>query len=370
MRVLWEPPVYGYRKALMVRKRFVANSIEQAKNDQSCGSLWQSIPSRLGGSCTRLNHPTATTGSPMSESSQSNESVRHLNEGAIINPDGSATPLVTLRPDAPIERILAVIEADGGVIVRDFLAPNLLRRLQSELQPFVEGSAPGSRESHPGFQTFHGAMTKRFCGLAAKSPAFVELMLDSTLKLYADHFLLPRCGSYWLNTGQMMVVGPGEPAQYLHRDSANWPHFPWPAPEVTVSCMFALNDFTAENGATQVAPGSHRWNDPDRAPTPAEITQSVMTAGSVLLYSGNVIHAAGRNRTADKWRWGMHLSWVLGWLRPEECHYLAVPLELARTLPERAQLMLGYRSYYPSQYGGRLGLVDFEEAARVLKNGA
>lgn len=130
--------------------------------------------------------------------------------------------------------------------------------------------------------------------------------------------------------------------------------------------MFALSDFDVESGATQVAPGSHRWSDPDRAPTPAEITQVVMPAGSVLLYSGNVIHAAGENRSVDRARWGMHVSWVLGWLRPEECHYLAVPLEVARKLPERAQQLLGYHSYRPSTYGGRLGLVDFEEARRVL----
>ncbi len=302
----------------------------------------------------------------MPESPQPDESVRHLNEGVCANPDGSAPALVTLSPEASLRQIVAVIEADGGVIIRDFLPPDLLQRLQYELRPFVEESAPGSKESNPLWNVFHGPRTKRFCGLAAKSPAFVELMLNPALKAYADHFLLPRCGSYWLNTGQMMVIGPGEPAQMLHRDSANWPHFPWPAPEVTVSCMFALNDFDAESGATQVAPGSHRWNDPNRAPTPAEITQAVMPAGSVLLYSGNVIHAAGQNRTRDRWRWGMHLSWVLGWLRPEECHYLAVPLEVARKLPERAQQMLGYHSYHPSEYGGRLGLVDFEDVRRVV----
>ena len=293
------------------------------------------------------------------------EPSRRLSEGAQVTPNGSGPSLVTLAPDTPIDEALRIIEADGGVIIRDFLSLDFLRRLQSELRPFVEGSSPGSKDEGMVWQIFHGQRTKRFCGLAAKSQAFVELLLDERLKSYADHFLLPRCGGYWLNTGQMMVVGPGEPSQMLHRDSANWPHFPWPAPEVTVSCLFALGDFDVENGATQVAPGSHRWTEPDRAPTAAEITQAVMPAGSVLLYSGNVVHAAGENRTANQWRWGMHVSWVLGWLRPEECHYLAVPIEAARKMPERVQQMLGYRSYYP-KWGGRLGLVDFDDAARVL----
>ena len=294
------------------------------------------------------------------------EPIRHLNDAVVLTPDGTAPPLVTVGPDVAMAKIIPVIEADGGVIVRDFLSPELLRRLKTELRPYVDGHAPGSREQALGWQMFHGQRTKRLCGLAAKSPAFVDLLLDARLKEYADHFLLPQCGSYWLNTGQMMVIGPGEPAQMLHRDSANWPHFPWPAPEITVSCMFALNDFTIESGATQVAPASHKWSDPNRAPTARELTQAVMPAGSVLLYSGNVIHAAGENRTADHWRCGMHISWVLGWLRPEECHYLAVPIDIARKLPPRAQQMLGYHSYHPSTYGGRLGLVDFDEAKRVL----
>jgi len=302
----------------------------------------------------------------MSEIAHPQEAIRRLNEGVSVTPDGSAPALVTVAAATPMSQIIALVEADGGVIVRDFLSSDSLRRLQSELEPFVHASEPGSKEAHRGWQLFHGSRTKRFCGLAAKSPTFVELLLDGKLKEYADHFMLPNCGSYWLNTGQMMVIGPGEPAQLLHRDSANWPHFPWPAPEVTVSCMFALSDFEVECGATQVAPGSHRWSDPARAPTAHEITQAVMPAGSVLFYTGHVIHAAGENRTTDRWRCGMHVSWVLGWLRPEECHYLAVPIEIARRLPERVQQLLGYHSYHPSIYGGRLGLVDFDEARRIL----
>ncbi len=156
----------------------------------------------------------------------------------------------------------------------------------------------------------------------------------------------------------------------LHRDEVNWPHFPWGGPELTVSSMFALTDFTEENGATVVAPGSHRWTEIEREPEPEELTQAVMKAGSVLLYTGKVIHGAGANRTTDTCRRGMHVSYVVGWLRPEEHHAMAVPLELARQMPERAQQLLGYRSYHPSKFGGRLGLVDYEDAALVQADGS
>ena len=275
--------------------------------------------------------------------------------------------LTTLGNDATQESFLASIERDGGVIIENILDSDLVSQLNAELDSHIDTHPTGSRSEKELWQVFHGKKTIRFCGLAAKSRAFIDVLLHPTLKIFADHYLLPNCGSYWLNSSQTMIIGGGEPAQMLHRDEGNWPHFPWPGPELTVSSMFALNDFTKENGATVVTPGSHCWEDSGREAKPEETTQAVMKAGSALLYTGKVIHGAGANRTPDTWRRGMHVSFVLGWLRPEEHHSLAVSLEAARKLPEQAQQLLGYRSYHadPSVFGGRLGLVDFEDAALV-----
>ena len=90
-----------------------------------------------------------------------------------------------------------------------------------------------------------------------------------------------------MNTGQAMIIGPGQSAQGLHRDADNWPLVLGPNERpVTISCMFALTDFTAEAGATRVVPGSHRWDDFSRVPNPDEVVQAVMPAGSALIYSG------------------------------------------------------------------------------------
>lgn len=275
--------------------------------------------------------------------------------------------LTHVGPDTSVQDWLAVVERDGGVIIDQCIAPDLVARLNAELDAWIANHPAGSRSDEEFWQVFHGKRTIRFCGLTSKAESFLEVLLHPTLKAFADYFLLPNCGSYWLNTTQTMIVGGGEPAQLLHRDEANWPHFPWPGPELTVSTMFALNDFTEENGATVVAPGSHVWENGDREALPEELTQAVMSTGSALLYTGKLLHGAGANRTADTWRRGMHISFVLGWLRPEEHHALAVPLDVAREFPERVQHLLGYRSYHPSGFGGRLGLVDFEDAALVTE---
>jgi ectoine hydroxylase-related dioxygenase (phytanoyl-CoA dioxygenase family) len=273
--------------------------------------------------------------------------------------------LTVLGADAAHEAILATVDQEGALILEGLLDPAELERLRAELRSHLDACAPGSRSPSELVQLFHGRNTKRFCGLVARAPSFLDVLLHPTLRALADHLLLPHCGSYWLNTAQVIAVGPGEPEQLLHRDEANWPHFPWPGPELTVSAMLALGDFTEANGATRVVPASHLWDEPLRQADPSEVAAASMRAGSALLYTGKVLHGAGANRSGG-WRLGLHVSFVLGWLRPEENHYLALPGPLARALPERAQQLLGYRSYYPSGIGGRLGLVDFEEAGLAL----
>ena len=215
------------------------------------------------------------------------------------------------------------------------------------------------------WERFHGASTKRFCGLAARSRTFVyHALLNPILLALADRLLLPNCADYWLNTGQVMAVGPGEQAQYLHRDENNWPEAVAANREITVSCMFALSDFTIDNGATVVVPGSQnrppglvRGDDP----SPEQVAYATMPAGSGMVYTGKIIHGAGAN-TTEYWRYGMHVSFVVGWLRPEEASPLVIDRDLASLLPERARTLLGWSSYQ-SVGGGRTWLVDFEDAS-------
>ena len=276
--------------------------------------------------------------------------------------------LQVLERDAPLADVMAAYDADGGVIVRDLLSDDARRAIVDDLSAGLEDTSPGSKSGMDLWETFHGRNTVRFCGLAARSRAFVDhALLNPVFTAVTDELLLANGADYWLNTGQVMAIGPGEPAQYLHRDENNWPEAVAADREITVSCLFALSDFTRENGATVVVAGSQR-----RPPglvrgaeaSPDEIAYAEMPAGSGLIYSGKVIHGAGANTTGD-WRYGMHVSFVVGWLRPEEASPLAVDRDRAASLPERARELLGWGSYH-SDGGGRTWLVDFEDAARLF----
>jgi ectoine hydroxylase-related dioxygenase (phytanoyl-CoA dioxygenase family) len=187
-------------------------------------------------------------------------------------------------------------------------------------------------------------------------------MLDNPVfEKIADAVLLPRCGSYWVNTGQVMFIGPGEKAQVLHRDANNWWEYmraTWPnAPEVTISAMIGLEDVTEELGATRVVPGSHRWEQLERFEdydsVPAELGP-----GDAFIYSGNVLHGGGANQT-DRWRKAMHLSFVAGWLTPEEACALDYTTEELKSQTPRVQRLLGHRSYSALPHpGGGLWLKE------------
>ncbi len=107
-----------------------------------------------------------------------------------------------------------------------------------------------------------------------------------------------------------------------------------------------MDDFTADNGATLIAPGSHRFGERAGPFEHADLVPVVMDAGSVLVYDGRLVHGAGAN-SSDRGRLGFIAEFVPRWLRPSENHTLAVPQEIARYLDEDLQKLLGYNQRDP-----------------------
>ncbi|MBT4042588.1 MAG: phytanoyl-CoA dioxygenase family protein, partial [Rhodospirillaceae bacterium] len=195
--------------------------------------------------------------------------------------------LEQLQSTAEPEDVFELLQRDGAVVVENILEPEKLRQLNQELDNLIATTAPGLR--HPAAERmvdFYGLSTVRIDGLPGKSETFVEVMASPLLCAAADHFLLPHCHDYIFNTGQLIQIGPGESPQRLHRDEDAWSFLKAPKHPLEVEAMFALTDFTIENGATQVVPGSHLW-PPERQARPEEIVQAVMPAGSALMYLGS-----------------------------------------------------------------------------------
>ncbi len=242
------------------------------------------------------------------------------------------TQLTTLPATASTEDILAVINQDGAVVLRDLIASSDVDRVLDETRPYIDATRTGADE-------FTGFKTTRTGALVARSPSCRELILNDSVLETARQFLKPYCARIQLHLGQIIRLMPGQPAQAIHRDRWAWGTYLKDV-EPQFNAIWAISDFTCENGATHVAPGSTRWPDV-RRPKPDEVAQAEMSRGSALLYTGSVLHGGGENRS-DSDRIGMNLTYTLGWLRQEENQYLSCPPEIARDLPTEMQDLLGY----------------------------
>lgn len=282
-----------------------------------------------------------------------------------------AATLPRLRTRDGADAVVATLREHGGVIVEDLLDAQALARINAEVEPHLAQADPGRAHLNPAIAWFFGKRTRHLTALAAKSPSFASDVLCHPLLLAAcDAILLPACARYQVNVAHLLDRGPGSEAQLLHRDELVWVHVPRPHPELQVASITALVDFRAENGATRVVPGSHRWPR-ERNPEPGEIADAEMPAGASVLYLGSTLHGGGANATRDQWRRGVHLSYVVGWLRTEENHFLGTPPEIARSLPRQAQELLGYAVHDAiASGGGYLGALDLRDPAEMLADGS
>ena len=252
---------------------------------------------------------------------------------------------------ADIKEITEVLEKDGCVVLMNAVDRQTMQMLDDELEELLAATVPCKGN-------FFGFMTKRISGMMAKSDAAQSLAYLPKILDVLDKFLLQSCSEYQLNLTQVIQIGPGEPQQAIHTDDLMF-HYEHPGKEAMINCMWAVDEFTRENGATLLVPGSHRWAR-DRIAAEDEIAYGAMPKGSVLIYFGSLQHAGGANKT-DRPRTGMVISYCLGWLRQAENQYLAVPSEIAKTLPQRLQRLLGYFVHSPN-----LGCVNGRDPIEAL----
>ena len=236
--------------------------------------------------------------------------------------------------------LAAALETDGCVVVTSITDAATREAITTELAPYLDTAqittVVDEAEFYPG-------QTKRIVALIAKSTTFHSFVTHPTLLALCDEFLQPNCETYQVHVCSALVIGPGARSQVLHREDDSYPFFPVPRPNLVLASMWAMTDFTADNGATLLVPGSHRWEAGRRA-TPDEIVSAEMSAGSMVVWRGGMLHGAGENRS-DDWRYGLFLSYSLGWLRQEENQYLDVPPKVAETLPKELRALIGYKMH-------------------------
>lgn len=239
--------------------------------------------------------------------------------------------------NAGTDAVVAGLNRDGAAILWEQASHETVDAVAAELRPYFD--AEGDR-----FQSdFNGYETRRISAILARSRTSAELIGDRRLLGILDAILLPHCINYRIGSTTGIEILPGEDAQELHRDDSIYP-VRIPGVQLQVNAMWALNDFSVENGATRIVPGSHRWMEPDRIPTEDDVVQQAMPKGSVLIYLSSVQHGGGANRSNQP-RMGLINTYSLGWLRQEVNQYLTIPREVADSYPEPIRRLIGYQSH-------------------------
>jgi ectoine hydroxylase-related dioxygenase (phytanoyl-CoA dioxygenase family) len=266
-----------------------------------------------------------------------------------------APELQTRPADTPTRELVEILKSDGGVILKDYISKTQVESITSDLRPFIEATMESSND-------FSGFKTTRTGALMARSPRCRELAIDPRILGLVETFLGRFANSFQLHVTQVIRVLPGEKVQMPHRDRWAWSQLQLPPDvepqtnpvlarlltevETQVNTMLALTDFTKENGATRIAPGSSNLPDDVKLPEDAFVSAE-MTPGSMLVFTGSVMHGAGANKSESE-RIGLNIDYSLGWLRQEDNQYLSCPPEIAKDLDPKLQALLGYAAGGPS----------------------
>lgn len=270
------------------------------------------------------------------------------------------TDIERFTADAPTDSIVAAIRRDGAAIVENFISDEIADRVKQDLR------APFDTIGRSTESDFNGYKTLRVNSVLDISRASAEIVGHERMLAILDPLLLPHCFAYRIGSCTAIEIHPGETDQRLHRDDSIYP-IRMPGIEWQVSVMWSLDDFTLENGATRLVPGSHRWVSPRMPNDEDEVIQAPMPKGSALFYLGSVWHGGGANQS-NRPRAGVINTYSLGWLRQEVNQYLTIPRHVAASYPERIQKLIGYTGHghslgWYARDKGRVPMDDFPGAA-------
>jgi ectoine hydroxylase-related dioxygenase (phytanoyl-CoA dioxygenase family) len=260
---------------------------------------------------------------------------------------------------------LARLEDQGYTVIPDFLSAGDLRAVRDGLAPFLG--------AHRGRNNFEGYRTERVYTLVARGKIFERIAEDERILALCARLLLPN---FLLTASQAICIHPGETPQPLHYDDGFYT-IPRPRPAISVSTIVAVDAFTAENGGTEVIPGSHRWDDrrlegmfenvlgdgAGDAGRERELVPAVMPAGACLVFLGTLVHRGGANRSGAP-RLAFSNQYCQPWARQQENFFLGVPVERVRAMSPRLQELLGYSIWPPF-----MGQVTASHPRKALREG-
>jgi ectoine hydroxylase-related dioxygenase (phytanoyl-CoA dioxygenase family) len=255
------------------------------------------------------------------------------------------------RAPNSIDSHVARMRSDGYTIVENLLDAATLAE--------VRAGVAAHMGQHRGRNAFEGFTTERVYTLVGRGKVFETIAENETVLALVGRFLAPN---FLLSAAQAIRIHPGEAEQGLHTDDSFY-KVSRPRAALSVSMIAAIDDFTLDNGATVIVPGSHNWGAIDQSnllKALAEKRLVVMKAGSAIVFAGTLVHGGGANRSNAS-RLAITYQYCEGWLRQQENFFLAIPRDIAKTMPQRVRELIGYNIWPPF-----MGMVTAYHPERVF----
>lgn len=239
-----------------------------------------------------------------------------------------------------IEQGLADLKEYGLCLIADALDATTLGRAREAVYRAAEDDRRRSREVK-GFALDGNEHNQRVWNLLNRDPVFADLAEHPL----AIHLVREILG--WpalLSNISANITEPGADRGVAHADQVFVPE-PWPERPQGINVAWCLDDFTRENGATEVVVGSHRWH---RGPTEADAGVPMIPveapAGSVLAFESRIWHRSGANTSAGCRRAAVFPFYTTTVYRTQENWFLSLDPAVRRYASETLLTLLAYKS--------------------------
>jgi len=248
------------------------------------------------------------------------------------------------EPTTDLARARADLDEHGYCLLAGVSPPERTAELRERV------AALARREIEDGTDyVYEDGANQRVWTLLNKGDEFVEVALDAAVEPLVEHLLGPD----WLISNiDANIAGPGGKPMFLHADQSFVPT-PWPPNPLVCNAMWMLDDFTPENGATRVAPGSHLRGEAPPLTISDEHTVPVCApAGTVMVFDGRLWHQTGANVTDGERRHGILAYYCRPFMRQQESWFLSIDPAVLEAHGDRLRRRLGYDLYLS------LGMID------------
>lgn len=255
-------------------------------------------------------------------------------------PEYTSSPELAITDD-PLEAV-DNLRMHGYVILTDILPADLFERLYERVVEQAAAEAAAGVAYYDKNVVGGSDKSQRVWCLHNKGSECREFLIAPKFHVVAREML---GADYQLSDLQATFIAPGSPAQVLHCDQI-WAETVIPL-RLGVTFVFALDEFTADNGATRVIPGSHVHN---RGMAPDDIfvesgatIPALVPRNSAVMIDSRVWHGAGANATDDQRR-AIILGFKRSWVRASSNGPLSVRPEVLDGFGDFEKTLFGFKA--------------------------